>query len=272
MPEAWRAICLRKREARPSADAEGAENGERLRRRRRREDDRGLRASGSAWARGRCTTARGGCGARSRTPRPRRAEPRGKAMPARSPPNGRSSTWPSFRRSRTMPASRGSSRRSSGRTPSTRRGSSSPPRVGSTFCSASRTPGRPARRRRPSRQRAPPRALQRGDPACRRCGREDDCTNHGGSPRLHRRLPPRELVRRMPALASGQSRGQPHGSGQAPSFLSARPRPPLARGCRARDGARGRLRRVVRLGVVAHAREPGAAGRGARQRPLGHRP
>ena len=126
MPEAWRAICLRKREARPSADAEGAENGERLRRRRRREDDRGLRASGSAWARGRCTTARGGCGARSRTPRPRRAEPRGKAMPARSPPNGRSSTWPSFRRSRTMPASRGSSRRSSGRTPSTRRGSSSP--------------------------------------------------------------------------------------------------------------------------------------------------
>ena len=57
-----------------------------------------------------------------------------------------------------------------------------------------------------------------------------------------------------------------------PSFLSARPRPPLARGCRARDGARGRLRRVVRLGVVAHAREPGAAGRGARQRPLEHRP
>ncbi len=51
MPEAWRAICLRKREARPSADAEGAENGERLRRRRRREDDRGLRALRGAHGR-----------------------------------------------------------------------------------------------------------------------------------------------------------------------------------------------------------------------------
>ena len=132
-------------------------------------------------------------------------------------------------------------------------------------------PSRPARRRRPSRQRAPPRARQRGDPACRRCGRDDGRTGRGGSPGLHRRLPPRELVRRMPALASGQPRVQPHGSGQAPSS-SARPRPPLARGCRARDGARGRLRRVVRLGMVAHARKPGATGRGARQRPLGHRP
>lgn len=28
MPEAWRAICLRKREAQPSADAEGALDGE----------------------------------------------------------------------------------------------------------------------------------------------------------------------------------------------------------------------------------------------------
>lgn len=43
-PRARRAICLRKREAIPSADAEGACDGERLRRRRRREDDRGLHA------------------------------------------------------------------------------------------------------------------------------------------------------------------------------------------------------------------------------------
>ena len=55
-----------------------------------------------------------------------------------------------------------------------------------------------------------------------------------------------------------------------PSFPR-RPRPPLARGCRARDGARGRERGVVRVGVVAHARARAAPGRGARQRALGKR-
>ena len=134
--------------------------------------------------------------------------------------------------------------------------------------SARRMRARPPRRSKP---RGPPAGRAPSSPASRRCGRSDGGRHHLGGGPLGHLLSRCEHIYSLPAVASRKPHLQPHRSANTSSLLSHRPRPPLARGCRARDGACGRLLGLVRMGVVPHPWDGAAPGRGARIRPLGHR-
>ena len=127
-----------------------------------------------------------------RTPRPRRARSRwGRRCPREACRMGEARHGRVSGEDRGLCRHQGIIEAKPGRTPSTRRGSSSLPRVGA--------PSVPRRGRQAAGAAASAPEAGRHHARCNagishagRCGRDDDCTNHGGSPRLHRRLPPRE--------------------------------------------------------------------------------